>query len=128
MIFNSIFRDCKNLEWNKYWSELGVNYSKINENRGFDEIVIGKLRSLKHDDIRIMSKILEIKNEDIESVINEIVNNPQSTYLIYLDVFIKRKKKAIDELYNYIFGETDSFYREASSLVASSLCSQNPRG
>lgn len=47
----------------------------------------------------------------------KILEDLRSIYIVYLDAFIKRRKKSIDELYNYLFNEKERYYEEASTII-----------
>lgn len=116
MIFNNIFnKDLDDSEWKKYWEELGVNFLRINEDDNFNENVKNKIESLCETDCEILSDILEIDYDD--NFIEKISENHGLKNILYLDNFLKRKKKAVDELYDSIFMKNDKYKQEASTLV-----------
>ncbi|MGL4108424.1 hypothetical protein [Clostridium sp. LP20] len=116
MIFNNIFdKDLQDEEWKKYWEELGVNFSKINESIEFNENIRKKIESLCETDYEILSDILDIDYDD--NFIEKISKNDELKNILYLDNFLKRKKKAIDELYDSIFIKNDEYKQEASTIV-----------
>lgn len=116
MIFNDIFnKDLHDTEWKKYWEELGVNFLRINEDANFNENVKSKIGSLCEMDCKILADILEIDYDD--KFMEKISENNELKNILYLDNFLKRKKKAVDELYDSIFMKNDKYKQEASSIV-----------
>lgn len=116
MIFNDIFnKDLQHAEWKKYWEELGVNFLRINENTTFDKNIKSKIESLCETDCTFLSEILEINYDD--NFIERVLENDEAKNILYLDNFLKRKKKAVDELYDAIFIKTDEYKQEASTIV-----------
>lgn len=99
MIFNDIFnKDLHDAEWKKYWEELGVNFLRINEDANFNENVKRKIESLCETDYEILADILKIDYDD--KFIEKVSENHELKNILYLDNFLKRKKKAVDELYD----------------------------
>ncbi|GEM_PF-4276297 len=116
MIFNDIFdKELQEIEWKRYWEELGVNFSKINENTDYNKNVRSKIESLCEPDLIFLSEFLNINYD--ENFIKNVLENDEVVNLLYIDNFLKRKKKAVDELYNSIFIETEQYREEASSIV-----------
>ena len=116
MIFNDIFnKDLHDAEWKKYWEELGVNFLRINEDANFNENVKRKIESLCETDYEILADILKIDYDD--KFIEKVSENHELKNILYLDNFLKRKKKAVDELYDSIFMKNDKYNQEASSIV-----------
>lgn len=116
MIFNDIFnKDLHDAEWKKYWEELGVNFLRINEDANFNENVKRKIESLCETDYEILADILKIDYDD--KFIEKVSENHELKNILYLDNFLKRKKKAVDELYDSIFMKNDKYKQEASSIV-----------
>ena len=116
MIFNNMFnKDLQDAEWKKYWEELGVNFLRFNEDANFNENVKRKIESLCETDCEFLADILKINYDD--DFIEKISENHQLKNILYLDNFLKRKKKAIDELYDTIFMNKNEYKQEASSIV-----------
>lgn len=118
MIFNSIFDDKnEDINWKGFWSELGVNYSKIIEEEDLKVILNQKLSSLNELEVENICSILGLNiNEKVEMIKN-ILEDDRSFDIIYLTIFLKRKKKAVDDMYNYLFYNQDSNYLESTTLV-----------
>ena len=93
MIFNDVFnKDLHYAEWKKYWEELGVNFLRINEDTNFNENVKSKIESLCEIDYEVLAEILEIDYDN--KFIEKISEKPELKNILYLDNFLKRKKKS----------------------------------
>lgn len=116
MIFNDIFnKDLHYAEWQKYWEELGVNFLRINEDINFNENVKSKIESLCETDYEVLAEIFKIDYDN--KFIEKISEKPELKNILYLDNFLKRKKKAVDELYDSIFMTNNKYKQQASSIV-----------
>lgn len=116
MIFNDIFKNEFNVnDQERYWNELGVNFSKINEYKELNKIINTKLKELSKENLEALSKILKINND--KNIIDNILNNDKIINLIYLENFLKRKKKAVKKLYDYTFINTDDYEENISDII-----------
>lgn len=118
MIFNSIF-DGKNedINWTGFWSELGVNYSKIIEEEDVKAILNQKLSNLHELEVENICSILGLNINEKAEMIKTILEDNRSFDIIYLIIFLKRKKKSVNDMYNYLFYNEDSNYLESTALV-----------
>ncbi len=120
MLFNEIYR--KSTDTREFWNELNVNYDNINE----------KLEAKKKEDINLLlnkltleslkdiAVILEIKDEEAKK--SEYIKSIMkicSEDILLINQFAKRKKRSINEFYNYWVIQNEDSY--TSSLIAKLL-------
>ncbi len=118
MIFNNIFSgDREIVNWENFWSELSINYSMINETSDLKDILSSILSNLQLIEIKSISSILGLEIIEKEKMISEILRDNRSLDIVYLNIFLKRKKKAIEDMYNYFFYNEDANYLESTTLV-----------
>lgn len=115
MLFNEIYINSDNTR--EFWNELNVNYDHINE----------KTRDKKDEDTNLLLKKLPIESlkdiADIYGVKDEKSNKTEyiksimlkcDENLLLIEQFMKRKKKSINEFYNYWIKETEDSYISSS--------------
>lgn len=104
MIFNKKYNNLDDNNLNEFWSELNVNYDSINEKtleikkEELDNI----LRRTDLKSIKFITKYynISVQGNSKDDYIKAIVDSGEYL-LIYLDKFIKRKKRSVDEFFNH---------------------------
>jgi hypothetical protein len=98
----------------KYWIGLEVHYNKINDQwEDFYQFKLEKaLLSMNLSQLQELCEISSIEFvENKEEVINKIISNKDiSKLLYYLKEFQSKKKKAINELYEWLFLNSEKRY------------------
>lgn len=121
MLFNNLYKvnDDVAMDWRGFWNELNINYSKIIENDDFDnKLLLPLLEKLSGNDLKDIVLILEKKVEgESEELIKAIMESVDSRALVYLKIFSRRKKKAVEVYYDYKLYNSDKVYSESSALV-----------
>lgn len=102
----------------EYWDQLRINYEKINEldaDRNFELL----LKGLKQNERIDLCSILGIVNCDTSNdgdFIDELKKKDTEKYILYLKEFLKRKKRAIEEMYSNRFYENKDHYNSSDFI------------
>ena len=115
MLFNDIYIDSTKIR--EFWTELNVNYDSINE----------KLEAKKKEDMNLLLNKLTIESlKDIANIYGiKDEKSKKSEYisaimkicdenLLLIEQFTKRKKKSINEFYNYWIRQIEDSYTSSS--------------